>query len=96
MNSSLMKKPSAFLPVVMSMAALSLVLIHVARFGTAQQADEGTSAHLWQLLMALQVPFIGFFAVKWLPQSPKHASLVLALQFAAAAAALFPVWWLQW
>ena len=36
----------------MSVAALALVLGHVAIFGTARQADEGTAAHLWQLLMA--------------------------------------------
>lgn len=96
MNPSLLKKPSAFLPVAMSLAALAVVLIHVAHFGTAQQADEGTAAHLWQLLMALQVPVIGYFAVRWLPQSPKPAVGVLALQLAAALAALFPVWWFQW
>jgi hypothetical protein len=41
--------------------------------------------------MAAQLPIIAFFAIKWLPQAPKEASLVLALQFAAVLAALAPV-----
>jgi hypothetical protein len=90
-TAAMMKQPSAFLPVVMSLAALAIVVLHVARFGVAREADEGTSAHLWQLLMAGQVPVIAFFAIKWLPQAPRQALPVLALQAAAMLAALAPV-----
>jgi hypothetical protein len=48
----------------MSLIALALVLGHVALFGVVHQADEGTAAHLWQFLMAVQVPIIAFFAIK--------------------------------
>jgi hypothetical protein len=65
-------------------------------FGTARQADEGTAAHLWQLLMAGQLPVIAFFAIKWLPIDPRRALTVLAVQAGAALAATFPVWWFQW
>jgi uncharacterized membrane protein YoaK (UPF0700 family) len=75
----------------MSLAALAIVLLHVIRYGVAREADEGTSAHLWQLLMAAQLPVIAVFAVKWLPQAPKQAVTILALQLAAALAALAPV-----
>ena len=91
-----LKHPSAFLPITMSLLAVAVVLTHIARFGTAPQADEGTSAHLWQLLMGLQVPIIAFFAIRWLPQSPRSALLVLALQAAAGIAALAPVYFLHW
>ena len=64
-----------------------LVLGHIAIFGVAHQADEGTAAHLWQLLMAGQIPVIAFFAVIWLPRNPKHALLVLLLQAIAGLAA---------
>jgi hypothetical protein len=64
----------------MSLIALALVLGHVALFGVVHEADEGTAAHLWQLLMAVQVPIIAFFAIKYVPQKPKQALLVLALQ----------------
>ena len=91
----IIKKPSAFLPVAMSLAALAVVLIHVAIFGAAREADEGTAAHLWQLLMAAQLPLLLFFAIKWLPRSPKQALLVIALQAGAALAALAPVYLLN-
>jgi len=85
------KKPSAFLPVVMSVAALAVLGTYVMLFGTKPQPDEGTAAHLWQLLMAAQVPIIGIFAIKWLPRAPKQALAVLALQVGAAIAAAAPV-----
>jgi len=91
----LMKNPSAFLPLTMSFAALATVLIHITLFGIARQADEGTAAHIWQLLMAGQIPIIGFFVVKWLPRTPIHALAVLALQGGAALAALAPVFILK-
>jgi hypothetical protein len=94
--SIVLKHPSAFLPVSMSLAALATVLIFVALHGTAPQADEGTAAHLWQLLMAAQAPIVLFFAIKWLPQAPRQAVYVLGLQVGAALAAMAPVFLLHW
>ena len=94
MNKSSWKRPSAWLPVLMSVTALAIVLIHIVRFGTAREADEGTSAHLWQILMAGQVPIIAFFAIRWLPLNPKPALLILAIQAIAGIAALGPVYYL--
>jgi FtsH-binding integral membrane protein len=91
MSISTMKKPSAWIPLVMSFAALALVLGHIAIFGAAREPDEGTAAHIWQILMAAQVPIVAFFAIKWLPRSPKQALLVLALQAGAVLVALAPV-----
>jgi len=93
--SIMMKEPSAFLPVAMSFAALVVVLGHVAVFGVVREADEGTAAHIWQLLMAGQVPIVAFFAIKWLPQAPRQALQVLALQAGAGLAALAPVFLLN-
>ena len=90
------KKPSAFLPVVMSLAALAIVFVHIIMSGTAPQADEGTAAHLWQLLMAAQIPIIALFAIRWLPKSPRSALVVLALQGVAVLAALAPIFLLHW
>jgi len=94
MNISTMKKPSAWIPLTMSLAALAVVT-HVAIFGAAREADEGTAAHLWQLLMAGQLPIVAFFAIKWLPRTPRQALLVLALQAGAGLAALAPVFFLN-
>ena len=91
MNLSTIRKPSAWVPIAMSLAALAIVGIHVALHGTAREADEGAAAHLWQLLMAVQAPIILFFAVKWLPRAPGPALAILAAQFGAALAALAPV-----
>src|SRR6266480_7913058 len=85
------KRPSAFLPITMSLLAVAVVLTHIAFFGTARQPDEGTAAHLWQLLMASQLPIVAFFAIRWLPRAPRYALAVLALQAGAAIAALAPV-----
>jgi hypothetical protein len=92
MDTSTLRKPSALLPLAMSLAALATVIVHIALFGTAREADEGTAAHIWQLLMAGQVPIIAFFVVKWLPRNPRRALPVLALQAAAVLAALAPVY----
>lgn len=92
----MIKRPSAFVPVALSFAALATVLLHLARFGVARQPDEGAAAHIWQLLMAAQIPIITFFAIKWLPRAPKEALPVLALQIGAVFAALAPVFLLNW
>ena len=93
--STMMKQPSAFLPVAMSFAALATVLGHVAMFGAVREADEGTAAHVFQLLMIAQVPIVAFFAIKWLPRTPRQALHILALQASAALAALAPVFFLN-
>jgi hypothetical protein len=91
----MLKQPSALIPLAMSVAALSLVLGHIAFFGVAREADEGAAAHLWQLLMAGQIPVIAFFAIKWLPQTPRLALVVMALQCVAGLAAAAPVFLLK-
>jgi DNA-binding CsgD family transcriptional regulator len=91
----ILKNPSAFLPLAMSFGAFATVIIYVAIFGTARQTDEGTAAHIWQMLMAGQIPIIMFFAIKWLPRTPKEALLVLVLQGSAVLMALAPVYLLK-
>ena len=90
------KQPSAILPIAMSVAALATVLVHIFLYGTQPQADEGTAAHIWQLLMAGQVPIMLFYSIKWLPRTPQVALAVIALQIAAAFTATAPVFWLGW
>jgi hypothetical protein len=88
---NLIKRPSAFLPLAMSVTALTLVLVHIAIFGAAREGDEGATAHLWQMLMAGQIPVLAFFAIRWLPRAPRPALQVLALQAGAALASVTPV-----
>jgi hypothetical protein len=91
----ILKNPSAFLPLLMSLGAFATVIVYVAIFGTARQADEGTAAHIWQILVAGQLPVVVFFAIKWLPRAPREALLVLALQGGALVMALAPVYLLR-
>lgn len=96
MNMVAAKQPSALIPIAMSIAALATVLIHILIFGPAPQADEGTTAHIWQLLMVGQIPLIAFYAIEWLPRCPRTALTVLAAQFGSAIAAVGSVYWLGW
>lgn len=93
---ALIRRPSALVPLILSGVAMVIIAAHIARNGTAPQADEGAAAHLWQLLMVGQLPIVAFFAFKWLPDAPKPALIVLALQIAAIAAAAAPVLLLGW
>ena len=94
--SQMIKRPSAFLPLLLSSAAVGTVLVHIARFGVAPQADEGAAAHIWQLLMAAQVPIIAFFTIRWLPASPRQGLYVVALQLVGVITAMAPVFLLHW
>ena len=92
---SLLKHPSAFLPLSFSLCAFALVLVATQLFGAGHEPDEGTPAHIFQLLMVGQAPIILFFAVRWLPQDARQASRVLALQVVAALVALAPVYFMH-
>jgi hypothetical protein len=91
----LIKRPSAFLPVAMSLLALVTVLGTVAIFGVPHDTDEGSAAHIFQLLIVAQLPIVAFFAIKWVPQERTPALGVLALQAGAGIAALAPVFLLH-
>jgi hypothetical protein len=91
MRPSMLRQPSALIPLAMSLCAFVVVIAHLATTGVAREADEGNAAHLWQLLMAGQLPVIGFFAIRWLPRRPRQALLVLVLQAAGGIAAAAPV-----
>jgi hypothetical protein len=79
-NDSLIKKPGAYIPLLMSLAALGLVIGHALVYGIVHETDEGTAAHVFQALMAFQVPIIGYFILKWMPKRPKETFLVLVVE----------------
>ena len=88
---ALLKRPSAYVPVALSLAALATICLHVARFGIAREPDEGSAAHIWQLLMTAQAIAIPYFAAVWLPRARREALIVLAMQLGAGLAAAAPV-----
>ena len=71
-----------------SLAGLASLMVYGAITGFVREADEGTAAHLWQLLMAAQLPLGVFFAAAWLPRAPRWAWAGLALQTAVVIANL--------
>ena len=89
------RRPSVFVPISMSLGALVMVLVTVGVSGVVRGGDEGGVAHLWQILMAGQVPVLAFFLIKWLPRAPKATLSLLALQILAALAAMAPVYILR-
>jgi hypothetical protein len=88
----LVRKPSAIAPIIMSLTALSVVLVAIAVIGTKPQPDESAAAHIWQLLMVGQLPILGWFVLHWLRRDFRGGLAVLGLQIAAFIAALLPVW----
>ena len=97
---AMMRRPSAYLPMAMSLVALAMVLstvaVGLARGGhIARDPDEGSIAHLFQLLMTVQWPITLFFVVKWLRRAPRQALGVLGLQAGAWLAGCAPVYFLH-
>ena len=82
-NNLLLKQPSAWIPIAMSVVALAMILGYVAMFGIVQNKDEGTPARIFQLIMLAQLPIAGYFAITWLPKQPKQSLIVLGLQAVA-------------
>jgi len=93
-NRSLIKQPSAYLPILMSLAALILVLGHAVVFGIVHETDEGAAAHIWQILMALQLPLVAYFILKWLSGRPKEVLPILAVEATVWLANFAAVYWL--
>jgi hypothetical protein len=84
-------RPSAFLPLLMSSVAMAMVLIHAALYGIVDSPDEGTPAHIFQLLMVAQLPLMAFFTIRWLPRAPISTIQVVLLQVGAAGCAVVSV-----
>jgi hypothetical protein len=92
----LLRKPSAWVPPVLSFAALGLIVAHVALVGVARQADEGAEARIFQLLTLATAVMIVAFAVRWLPVAPRAAVLIVALQLLIAAIPMVTLAALEW
>ena len=88
------KQPSAYIPLTMSLAALALVLGHAAVYGVVHEADEGAAAHIWQILMAAQLPIVAYFIFKWLPKRPRESLQILALLAGTWLVNFAAVYWL--
>ncbi len=73
-ETSLFKEWSAWVPIAMSLVGLAMVLVFGFLVHAPPQEDEGTPAHVWQLMMAAQIPIVLYFAVRWLVAPTLRAS----------------------
>lgn len=94
-RSSPLKHWSGWLPIAIPVFLLLLGARSIAINGLVRQADEGTEAHLFQLLMPVQLVVMGYFGLTWLPRAPRAALPVLALQVFAAAVVFAMVYWIE-
>lgn len=94
-HSSPLKHWSAWLPIAIPVFLLFLALRYVAVHGAVSETDEGTEAHLFQLLMPVQLFAMAYFALTWLPRASRWTLVVLALQVTAAIAVLATVYWVD-
>lgn len=94
-NVSPLQHWSAIVPIGMSLAALLLVLVYGLIIRPGPQQDEGAPAHIYQLLMSVQVPIVAYFAIRWLPRQTRPALTVLALQGLAWLAALAALYYFE-
>lgn len=94
----LLRKPSGFIPLVMSGLALALLLGflmvgYASGHPPQREPDEGVGAHLYQLLIGCQVFPMAWFALRWGLQAPLAAFGVLALQLLAIGVTFVPLWY---
>ena len=90
MTQAHVNRASFVLPLIFSAAAFVLVIASIST-GVSPERDEGAAAHIWQLLMLIQLPtIIAFLATAdWRTRFPLA---LLGLQLVAFAAACVPVW----
>lgn len=88
-----LKEPFAFIPMVFSLAAFAMTTMILTVNGVVHESDEGTYAHLFQLLMAASLIMSAAFLFRWLARDPWQTLRILAIQIAVALLALAPVFY---
>ena len=94
----IIRKPSAFIPIMMSVIAFLFLIIYLVFYGVNdlhQSSDEGTAARIFQLLISGQLPMILYFFFRWFFKKPKQVFWVIILQIISAAIPLFVVYLLE-
>lgn len=86
---------SAIAPVAMSLAAFIMVVVAAVMGRANSQPDEGTLAHIFQLLIAAQMPVILLFLVTADCRHSTRVARPLALQGAAIILAVGSVYYLN-
>lgn len=86
---------SAILPLAMSIVALAIVCSQILFVGSVSEADEGAAPRIFQLLIIVQMPVIGFFLFRWLLRNTIQALQDFAVHIFGIALAVGLVWYLN-
>lgn len=81
---------ASVLPLIFSALAFALVMANVIA-GVPPQPDEDATAHMWQLLIGLQLPLILLF-VATADWRKRLSAVFLGAQILALGLACLPVW----
>ncbi len=82
---------SGIVPIALSLMAFAVVILAVLTGWGKGDADEGAGAHIFQLLVVAQVPFILVFSATADWKKARRVSGLLALQGAGLVLAFAPV-----
>ena len=82
---------SAIVPIVLSLMAFGVVIVAVVTGWGRGDADEGAGAHIFQLLIVAEVPFILVFIATAEWKRVSRVAGLIALQAAALVLAFAPV-----
>lgn len=85
---SALKQPSAFVPIVLSLAAFLLVLGNSIFLGMGHAAEGSTTDNIFRVLIGAQLPVVIFRILRRAHGYPKETLGVLAMHAAAAFLAL--------
>ncbi len=78
-------------PMVMSAAAMAVLVLSLTTGWGRGSGDEGAAAHSWQLLVGLQIPLILAFAATANWRQPRGPIAILGLQILGLLLAMAPV-----
>lgn len=92
---SWIRRPTAWLPFLVSLAALALVLGCAATSGVASHEEERLPARLFQMLMLAEAALIAVFAARWLPTTPRQAARIITALLVAASLPIVTVLYLE-
>lgn len=94
------KHPSAYVPVILSVCAL-LMLAGAFTYNLVtgvvvkEDHDEGVLAHLYQIMIGVQILIIPWFALRWGWRDWRAGATLLALQVLAIAGSMVPLWLIE-
>ena len=89
------RRPTTWLPFLVSLTALVLVLGSAAMAGTAPHDEERAPARLFQVLILLNGVLIAVHAVRWLPAAPRQAAPILVAQVVAVSVPIAAILYLE-